>query len=117
MNVSEKMEEMGKTGSKYDAIIIGAGIGGLTCGSYLAKAGKKVLICEQQSKPGGCCTSFRRDEFTFEASIHWLSGLGKGKFIYKILEELEIQDKIEFIRFDPVYRLIGRDFELILSSN
>ncbi|VUT26412.1 MAG: hypothetical protein MASP_01491 [Candidatus Methanolliviera sp. GoM_asphalt] len=115
--MSEKMEEMGKTGSKYDVIIIGAGIGGLTCGSYLAKAGKKVLICEQQSKPGGCCTSFKRDEFTFEASIHWLSGLGKGKFIYKILEELEIQDKIEFIRFDPVYRLIGKDFELVLSSD
>ena len=115
--MSEKMEEMGKTGSKYDAIIIGAGIGGLTCGSYLAKAGKKVLICEQQSKLGGCCTSFKRDGFTFEASIHWLNECEKGGVIYKTLEDLGIQDKIEFVRFDPVHRIIGRDFELVLSSD
>jgi phytoene dehydrogenase-like protein len=102
---------------EYDVIIIGAGVGDLTCGSYLAKAGKTVLICEQHSKSGGCCTSFKRDGFTFEASIHWLSGLGKGEFIYKILEELKIQDKIEFVRFDPTHRLIGKDFELILSSD
>ena len=39
---------------KYDAIIIGSGIGGLTCGCYLAKGGMKVLIVEQHNKPGGC---------------------------------------------------------------
>ena len=46
--------------NKYDVIIIGAGIGGLTCGCYLAKAGLKVLIIEQHNKPGGYCTSFER---------------------------------------------------------
>lgn len=37
----------------YDAVIIGAGISGLVCGCYLAKAGMKVLIAEQHFKPGG----------------------------------------------------------------
>lgn len=41
----------------YDAIIIGAGIGGLVCGCYLAKAGMKVLIVEQHDKPRGYFTS------------------------------------------------------------
>ena len=31
----------------YDAVIIGAGISGLVCGCYLAKAGMKVLIIEK----------------------------------------------------------------------
>ena len=43
---------------KYDVIIIGSGIGGLCCGSLLALAGKKVLICEAHSKPGGVAHSF-----------------------------------------------------------
>ncbi|MCM8787946.1 MAG: FAD-dependent oxidoreductase, partial [Candidatus Omnitrophica bacterium] len=37
---------------QYDVIIIGAGIGGLVCGCYLAKAGLKVLIVEKNDKVG-----------------------------------------------------------------
>ena len=36
-----------------EVIVIGSGIGGLCCGGLLAKAGKKVLILEAHSKPGG----------------------------------------------------------------
>lgn len=42
---------------KYDAVVIGAGIGGLTCGTFLAKGGLSMLVGEQVSKPGGYCTS------------------------------------------------------------
>ncbi|MBS1231661.1 MAG: hypothetical protein H6R35_499, partial [Bacteroidetes bacterium] len=41
---------------KYDIIIIGAGLGGLTAGAKLAREGKKVLLIEQHTKPGGCAT-------------------------------------------------------------
>ena len=47
----------------YDVIVIGAGISGLVCGCYLAKAGLRVLIVEQHNKPGGYCTSFKRKGF------------------------------------------------------
>lgn len=43
----------------YDVIIIGAGISGLICGCYLAKAGLKVLIVEKNANPGGYCVSFK----------------------------------------------------------
>lgn len=59
----------------YDAVIIGAGIGGLVCGCYLAKAGMKVLIAEHHHKPGGYCTSFKRRGFTFDAAAHSLEGI------------------------------------------
>ena len=62
--------------SKYDVIIVGSGIGGLCCGSILALSGKKVLICEAHTQPGGVAHSFKKkDTFEFGPSI-W-SGIGK----------------------------------------
>lgn len=85
---------------KYDVVIIGAGIGGLTCGCYLAKAGLKVLIVEQHNKPGGCCTSFERQGYRFDVGVHYFGGVNKGIF-GNILSELDIRNKIRFVQFDP----------------
>ena len=61
--------------SKYDVIVLGAGIAGLICGTFLAKSGKKVLIIEQHSSPGGYCTSFRRKGFIFDGFLYILQSL------------------------------------------
>jgi len=50
--LQQKDEKTNAQQNAYDAVIIGAGIGGLVCGCYLARAGMKVLICEQHYKPG-----------------------------------------------------------------
>jgi phytoene dehydrogenase-like protein len=42
---------------KYDAIIIGGGHNGLTCGAYLAKAGMKTIVLERRNKIGGAAVS------------------------------------------------------------
>ena len=42
---------------RYDAIIIGAGHNGLTCGAYLAKAGLKTLVLERRPVIGGAAVS------------------------------------------------------------
>jgi prolycopene isomerase len=39
--------------NKYDTIIIGAGLSGLTAASLLAKRGLKVAVIERNFKPGG----------------------------------------------------------------
>jgi RAB protein geranylgeranyltransferase component A len=44
--------------NEYDVIAVGAGLGGMTAASLLAKRGLSVLIVDQQNKPGGACTSF-----------------------------------------------------------
>ena len=44
--------------SHLDAIIIGSGIGGMTTGAIMAKAGRRVLVLEQHDQAGGCCHSF-----------------------------------------------------------
>lgn len=41
---------------RWDAIVVGAGHNGLTCATYLARAGKKVLVLEARERVGGACT-------------------------------------------------------------
>src|SRR5690348_2550745 len=45
----------------YDAIVIGAGHNGLVAAAYLARAGRRVLVCERDERPGG---AVRSDELT-----------------------------------------------------
>lgn len=67
--------------SKYDAIVIGSGTGGLSAALTLAIAGKKTLIIEQHNLPGGCSSSFVRGRFEFDAALHEFCGVGeKGKW-------------------------------------
>mgnify|MGYP001496855363 CR=1 FL=1 len=79
--------------NKYDVIIVGSGIGGLCCGSILALSGKKVLICEAHSRPGGVAHSFKKKGYTFESGPSLWSGIGKWPTsnplgqILKLLEE------------------------------
>ncbi len=61
---------------KHDAVVIGAGNGGLTAAATLAKRGLDVLLLERHNIPGGCATSFCRGRFEFEVALHQLSGLG-----------------------------------------
>jgi phytoene dehydrogenase-like protein len=86
--------------SRYDAIILGAGIGGLVCGAFLAKSGKKVLIIEQHNIPGGYCTSFKRKGYIFDAAVHHIGGCGKWSIVGRSLKELDIN--INFLRLDPM---------------
>jgi len=96
----------------YDAVIIGAGVSGLVCGCYLAKAGMKVLIAEQHYKPGGYCTSFKRQNFTFDAAPHCFGSYRDGGIMRKILKDLEVDKKLTIIRPDPSDILITPDYKI-----
>jgi prolycopene isomerase len=87
----------------YDVVIIGAGLGGLTTAGYLVKQGKRVLVLEQHTIPGGYAHEFRRGNYRFEVSLHALDGLAPGSWTYPILMDLEVFDKVAFKRLDPFY--------------
>lgn len=90
--------------NRYDVIIIGAGIGGLICGCYLAKAGMKILIVEKNDEPGGCARSLKLNNFTFDMGAHLIGGCGsEGLFTY-YLKKLKLN--IDFIKLDPFDRFI-----------
>lgn len=73
---------------KYDAIIIGAGLAGLSVASYLSKQGLSVALFEKLPQLGGFVHCFKRGEYTFEASTHQLCGLSHslyGSAVFRIL--------------------------------
>jgi phytoene dehydrogenase-like protein len=96
----------------YDAVVIGAGISGLVCGCYLAKAGMKVLIAEQHFKPGGYCTSFQRRGYVFDAAADCFGGYREGGTTRKIFKELGIDQKIDIIRPNPTNIIITPDYRI-----
>lgn len=57
---------------RWDAIVIGSGMGGMTAGAALAKTGHKVLLLEQYVTLGGLTHSFSREGFSWDAGIHYL---------------------------------------------
>lgn len=103
--------------NEYDVIIIGAGIGGLVCGCYLAKAGLKVSIVEKQDKPGGYCTSFARRGYHFDVAIHYLGGCKKDGQIDKILQELGLKTKLQLIHYDPTDKIVTPDYVVFIRSD
>lgn len=102
---------------KYDVIIIGGGLGGLTAGAKLSKEGKKILLLEKHDRPGGCATTFKRKEFTMEVGLHEMDGLHPADGKNKIFEDLGIFDRVEFLPVPEFYRFIHRDTDLVMPHD
>jgi phytoene dehydrogenase-like protein len=60
---------------RYDAIVIGAGLGGLTAAALLARTGRKILVLERSDDVGGAATVYRHGPLVVEASLHEIDGL------------------------------------------
>lgn len=99
------------------AIVIGAGLGGLSAAAYLSKSGLKVDVYERNPHPGGYACSFVRGRYEFEASLHELSGIGpednRGG-CYKMLEGCGVASKLEFLPIGEFYTSIFPDFTVTI---
>ena len=95
--------------NKYNTIVVGGGIAGLTSAAYLSRAGQKVLLIEKNSDLGGLVNTFTRDGFRFDAGVRALINAG---IILPMLEELDIE--LEFVK-SPVS--LGIENEIIHLEN
>ena len=96
----------------YDAVIVGAGNGGLSAAAYLAKEGKKVLLLEKHNLPGGCATSFRRGRFEFEGTLHEMCQMGEGEnegAVRRLLDGYGLD--VDWVSTDEAFRSINTDPE------
>ena len=94
---------------KYDAVVIGAGTGGLSAALSLANAGKKVLLLEKHNLPGGCSSSFVRERFEFDASLHEFCSIGYPEE-WGMTGKLMMEDyklNINWLLVPELYRCIG----------
>ncbi|GLQ33636.1 phytoene desaturase family protein [Litoribrevibacter albus] len=62
--------------SKIDHVVIGSGIGGLSCAASLAKMGRKVLVLEQHYTAGGFTHSYERNGFEWDVGVHYVGQVG-----------------------------------------
>lgn len=93
--------------SKYDAIIIGSGLGGLCTAYILAKHGMKVCVLEKNRQIGGSLQIYSRDKTIFETGVHYIGGLDEGQNLnryfkyFNIMKDLKLQ-KLDENCFDMI---------------
>jgi phytoene dehydrogenase-like protein len=102
---------------KYDVVVIGSGIGGLSCAAFLAKNGRGVKVFERHSVPGGYCTSFTRKGFNFSAAVVFLSGWNPEGDMGGLLSELGLSNMIELRKIEQFCKLVFPGESLVIPTS
>lgn len=100
-----------------EAVVVGAGPGGLASAILLASAGMRVRILERLPIVGGRTSTIEAEGYKFD--------LGPTFFLYpRVLDEIlrsagtSLEAEVELVRLDPQYRLtFGQGGQLDCTSN
>lgn len=88
---------------RWDAIVIGSGIGGLACAAALSKSGRRVLVLEQHFLAGGLTQTFSRAGYVWDVGLHYLGDMGpEGTRMLDWLSEGRIELAPTGAEFDTV---------------
>jgi len=85
---------------KYDYVIIGAGVSGISSALLLARFGFKVALLEQAARPAPLITGFVRNGVYFEGGFHYAGGLESGGVLDRNLRLLGVADDLQRIVLD-----------------
>ena len=102
------------TSDEKTMIIIGGGFAGLAAGIYGRLNGYKTEIYEMHSQPGGLCTAWKRNGYTFDACIHWLVGSSPESNMNSMWIETGIAPGRKFVYAGEYYRAEGADGRTII---
>jgi len=96
----------------FDAVIIGSGLGGLSCAAAFARKGYRALVIEQHDKPGGYATAFSRPGgFVFDVSLH-STGAGERNGVRNLIEGFPEITDVEFVSHPYLYRAAFPDYDI-----
>lgn len=105
-----------KEEDEFDVIIIGSGLGGLSCGCLLSKRGYKVLVLEQHHQVGGFCSSFKRRGFIFNNGLEEITGLWKKGPINLLCKELGLNTADYFVKHSTGIRCVFRGNDIYVRD-
>jgi all-trans-retinol 13,14-reductase len=88
---------------KYDTIIIGSGMGGLSTGAVLAKQGQKVLIIERHYTAGGFTHVFKRKGYEWDVGIHYIGEMQREQSAMKRLFDYVTDSNLKWADLGNVY--------------
>lgn len=100
---------------KYDVVIIGAGVGGLTAAAMLSKAGFSVCVLEKEPHAGGYLAGYSRKKFRFDTAIHWLNQCAPGGWVHRTFEAIGT-DHPQPVSQTNIRRYKGDSFEYLLTN-
>jgi len=86
---------------RYDAVVVGSGLGGVSAAALLAKHGYRTLVCEQGEGAGGLAHAFERSGYKFDSAIRVLA---EGEMVEGLLEYLGVLDECKLLHIDHLYR-------------
>lgn len=99
-------------------IIIGSGLGGLSCGVILAKNGYRVTVLEQSAQVGGCLQCFTRRGAKFETGMHFVGSAAEGQTLSRLMRFLELAGDVKLSRLDPSgYDVVSLEGKLYKFAN
>lgn len=104
----------------YDVVVIGAGLGGLTAGAVLARAGRKVLVIERSNSVGGAASSYKVGDLFVEGSLHETSDPRDPRDPkHDVLTRAGVLDAVAWIPGDALYEARGGplDRPFVLPEN
>ena len=104
---------------KFDVIIIGSDISGLTVGALLSLNGKRVLILEKHFKIGGFTHTFRSDNYEWDVGIHYVGEVHKPWSMIRKLFDLISGNELTWSQMDENYdRMIfpDRNYDFIAPN-
>ena len=85
---------------KYDFLVIGAGVSGITCAITLAQNGRRVALLEKARLTAPLLRGFSRRQVRFDTGFHYAGGLGVGEPLEVFLRYLGVSDRITSFPFD-----------------
>jgi prolycopene isomerase len=102
----------------WDVIVVGSGLGGLSCACRLARSGLRVLVLEQHVFAGGYAHHFLRKVkgtqivYDFDVALHQTGSLLPGHGMHRALSDLGVLERLRLIRFDTAFRTRGPAHDL-----
>jgi phytoene dehydrogenase-like protein len=93
---------------RYDVIVIGAGLGGLTAAALLTRAGRKTLLIERNDSVGGAASTYNMGSLTVEASLHETTDPhDPADPKHHALSRLGVLDAVEWVPVGSLYEVRG----------